>query len=152
MNITKNFNSEIMNIIKLHSYDFYVINRKQNVKCTCVKHETSQADPKCPYCFGTGRAVTFRPIHGASQETKIPPTFKSDNFIMSRNYFIDSKYKLNEDDLIVDGDEVYSVFALQNMLSFEGSLPYLKYNCVKKRFDYTDMLNNFKQALINSKK
>lgn len=145
--ITNEFNTNIMNMIGEYSYAFYLINRDQSAKCTCILHETSQPNPGCPTCLGTGRRITIRKVIGASQETKIPPTFKSDDFIMSKNYYINSSIKINEDDLIIDGNEVFWVFSVQNLISLKGTLPYTKYNCVKKRFDAAEMLINFNKAI-----
>lgn len=150
---TEKFNNSICDIIDMHSYDIYVINRYNDIKCTCITHETAQADPKCKRCLGTGRKIRIIKTKGASQDTKLPPTFRSDNFIVARNFFIKtSNAFVKENDLIVDKENVYVAYENQEMTSLEGSLPYVKISTGKKKFDSKIFLKNFREIINGGKK
>ena len=148
---TKKFNDGIMNIIKMHSYYFYIVQRNTDISCTCVTHSTSQASPECPKCLGTGFKITVRKIKGAAQDTMLPTTFRSDNFLVARNYFISDKYKMAEDDLIIDKDVIYRVFEAQELISLEGTIPYRKVSSIKKKFDSKVLLKNLQNIIDGGK-
>lgn len=43
-NLTEQHTAGIMEIIRMHSYYCYIINRVRSITCPCVVHETKQAD------------------------------------------------------------------------------------------------------------
>jgi hypothetical protein len=143
MDRTEEFNNNILNILERLSYDFYYIQRNTDVRCTCAKHETSQADPNCPICLGTGYKITVRTVHGASQDSQVPTTIRSDKFIVARNYYIPNKFTIQINDIIVDDDEMHMIMAFQKMTSFQGSIPFVKASAIKKRFDSKIARKNF---------
>lgn len=144
----KSFNKGILDMISLHSYEFYTIERDLNIMCTCTDPATKQANVNCSKCLGTGYKIRIRKMRGASQDTKLPPTFRSDKFLVARNYFIPTNnIELKEDDLIVDGDSVYLIFEYQQMLGLEGSIPYKKYSATKKKFDAAIFFKNFNNII-----
>ena len=67
--ITNNLNDKILDIINRCSYDMYVIHKYTNMICTCVNHETDQADVYCKKCLGTKYKISIRkdtPIYDES--------------------------------------------------------------------------------------
>ena len=149
-NLKNHHTSGILEIINMCSYYVYIVNRIKDIKCTCISHETKQADHNCKRCLGTGNKIKIYKVFCASQDTQLPTTFRSDNFIVARNYFIPSKYKIEEDDLIVDKEDVYYAYKIQHMFSLEGTLPYNKVASNKKKFDANDFFKNFNE-IINKK-
>ena len=147
MNLTRNFNNGILKMIEQFSDTFYFIKRDETKKCTCVKHETSQANPACEKCLGTGYRITIQAIRGAAQDTKLPPTFRSDNFIVARNFYVRSEHYLDEDDIIVDNNIPYMVMEQQDLNSLEGTMPYRKICGVKKKFDSEIFIKNFNKII-----
>ena len=142
-NLTKQHTAGIMQIIKMHSYYCYLINRVRSIICPCVVHETKQADVNCPLCLGTGNKIKIYKIFCAAQDTKLPTTFRSDNFIVARDYYMPSKYRVNDDDLIIDNNEVYIIYEVQEKISLEGTIPYNKISAGEKKFDSKIFLKNF---------
>ena len=142
-NLTKQHTAGIMQIIKMHSYYCYLINRVRSIICPCVVHETKQADVNCPLCLGTGNKIKIYKIFCAAQDTKLPTTFRSDNFIVARDYYMPSKYRVNDDDLIVDNNEVYIIYEVQEKISLEGTIPYNKISADEQQFDSKIFLKNF---------
>nr|DAV25227.1 MAG TPA: hypothetical protein [Caudoviricetes sp.] len=151
MSLSTKLNNKILDMIERHSYEMYYITRNLKVKCTCITHETKQADPMCPKCLGTGYKITIRKIKAAAQDTKLPPTFRSDKFIVARNFFLNKSIDCKEDDIIVDNDNAYIVLEIQELLSLEGTIPYRKISGVKKKFDTTKFMDNFNNIIRTRK-
>lgn len=147
MNLSSRLNNKILDMIDKHSYYMYYIKRDLKSRCTCIKHETKQANPDCPKCLGTGYKITIRKIKAASQDTRLPPTFRSDNFIVARNFFVNSDTECQEDDVIVDKNTPYMVLEIQELISLEGTIPYRKISGVKKKFDATTFMKNFNNII-----
>ena len=141
------FNKGILDMIETHSYEFYVVVRDLNIQCTCVTHATGQGDVKCHKCLGTGYKITIKKIKGAAQDTQLPPTFRSDKFLVARNYYIPSNEILKDDDLIVDNGSVFVVFEYQQMLGIKGTIPYRKISSTKRKFDAKIFFNNFNKII-----
>lgn len=137
----------VLEIIEKFSYDFYVINLDKSIVCTCISPSSSRADVSCPKCIGTGYKIRIKKVRGASQDSNIPSTIRSTDFIVSKNYYIPYKYKLSDDDIIVDGDQVFNIFRRQLNRTFNGKIVYTKCLCVDKKFDQKIFLENFKKAL-----
>lgn len=148
MNKTRTLNKGIMNIIDMYANDQYVVNRDENVRCTCTEHSTSQADIHCPRCLGTGYKITIRKIKVATQDTKLPSTsFKGNSLIVTRNFFVPRKYLIQKDDIIVSYGIPFFVVEIQEMFSLEGSIPYNKATAIKKQFDANIFMSNFKNII-----
>lgn len=148
--ISKVFDQSILDIIETGAYYVYFINRNKQIKCSCISHETKQANLYCPKCLGTGNKIKIYKAKVAAQDTKLPPTFRGDTFIVARNYYVPSKYVISEEDLIVDKNEVYICFEIQNLLSLKGTIPYSKVNASKKRFDSDKFFKNFYKIIKNN--
>ena len=142
-NLTEQHTAGIMEIIRMHSYYCYIINRVRSIICPCVVHETKQADVNCPLCLGTGNKIKIYKIFCAAQDTKLPTTFRSDDFIVARDYYVPKKYRVNDEDIIIDNDKVYIVYEIQQKISLEGTTPYNKVSADKKKFDSKIFLKNF---------
>lgn len=145
--LTNSHTQGIMKIIKMNSYYCYLINRVEDIKCPCINHETKQPNADCKICLGTGNKIIITKMFCASQETKLPTTFRSDNFIVVRNFFIPKQYEVKNNDLIIDKTGVFSIFEFQRMFSFEGTIPYTKATAGKKKFDSKIFRKNFEEII-----
>lgn len=143
----ESFNKGILNMIEVHSYDFYVVIRNLDIQCTCVTHATKQPDVKCHKCLGTGYKITIKKVRGAAQDTQLPSTFRGDKFLVARNYYLPNVEDLKEDDLIVDNGFVYVVFEYQQMLGIKGTIPYRKITSTKGKFDKKIFFSNFNKII-----
>lgn len=143
MSLSSKLNNKILDIIEKHSYYMYYIKKNPKVRCTCINHETKQANPMCPKCLGIGYKITIKKVKAAGQDTKLPPTFRSDKFVVARNFFLDSNIECKEDDMIVDRDIPYIILEIQNLISLEGTIPYSKASAVRKKFNTDVFIKNF---------
>lgn len=145
--LTNNFNKEILDMIDRFAYDMHLIKRDESKICTCIVHSTSQADPSCKKCLGTGYRISIIKVKAAAQDTKLPTTFRSDDFVVARNFFLKSEHYLDENDLVVDKRTVYMVMEQQELISLKGTLPYSKICAVKKKFDSKIFFENFNEII-----
>jgi len=143
------FDRSVLRIIERFSYKFFVVIKNEDVKCTCLNHGTNQADPKCKKCLGTGYKIKIKEVEGASQDSNVPETVRpTSGFITARNYYIkSSEVELGLDDIIVDGDSVWSVYQLNDKTSFHGNQVYRKYATVPKKSDKSIFLKNFNEIV-----
>lgn len=142
------FNRNIINIIKKFSYPFFVIQQDKNVKCSCVNYDTKEADPGCKKCLGLGYKIKIKKIKGACQESDIPSTTRPSNEILiSKEYYIDCKYPVFDDNVIVDGEQVLFIYKSQAFRSFKGEKIYQKCSVQKKKFDSKVLLQNFHEIV-----
>lgn len=145
--LTKSLNKGIIDMIDRHAYECYYIKRDTSKRCTCIKHETKQANPDCPKCLGTGYKIEIGTLMTAAQDTKLPPTFRSDNFVVVRNYYMQNFVGLMEEDMIMDNGVPYKIYEIQELISHEGTIPYHKMNASKKKFDSDLFMINFNKII-----
>lgn len=142
------FNQTVLRIIDQFSHPFYHIQLDESFKCICHTAGTSQPDPKCPRCLGTGYRIKIKKIEGAVQESGIPLTSKeASSFSMTSNYYISQKYNVRRKDLIVDGDEAFVIDAVKVYRSFGGQKIYSKVSAVPKKFDSDIFTTNFNKLI-----
>ena len=144
-------NSGIIDMIDRHAYECYYVRRIPNTMCTCVNHATKQANPDCPKCLGLGRKIEIGNIWTAAQDTKLPPTFRSENFVVVRNYYMQNIPGLAEEDYIIDNGFAFKIFEIKEHISLEGTIPYHMMNAAKKKFDSDLFMKNFNN-IINARK
>lgn len=146
------FDRKIKEQIEACSYDFYIVNPIKDVKCTCVDIKTNQAEPKCINCLGTGYKISIKKIRGASNEVLKNISGKggvrgSLAEAIVRNYFIDKKYPVSEDALIIDNNLVFYVYRIADMKGLEGVETHYEIQANLKKNDHNVILNNFKKIM-----
>lgn len=144
----RNFNKGILNIINLMKYPIYAVTCDKNIKCTCYKQGTSQADPNCPRCLGSGYKITIKETEGACNETGAPAVMRNTTaFVISRSYYIPSDIQLENDDFIIDDGEPWFVIQAPEFRSFGGERIYKKYVCMNKKLDVNIFMTNFNNII-----
>ena len=122
------FEQGILNSIERCSYDFYTVHPDKNYICTCTEHATKQPDKKCKKCLGTGYRIKIYTARGGCNETmKGGAIMSTQTTSITRMYYIPYKYKLQEDDLIIDDNtneviqgNVYYVAVLNRAFGKKG--------------------------------
>lgn len=140
----KQFKKNTIGIIEVLDHYVYTIQRYPDIKCNCLSTASSDAEPKCPKCLGTGRKIKIKKVKAACQESSIPTTVRSaTTFLITRNYYIRSTDKLAQDDLIVDNDGIFVVTQEGQYWQFDGEEVYQKCNTVPKKNDVKAFKDNF---------
>lgn len=144
----KTFDRKLERIMELLDHEFYVVYLDKSVKCTCLHQGTGQPEPTCKRCLGTGFKIKIRIVQGVSQESSIPSTMRNTTgFVISRNYYLKSKDRMNNDDLIVDGNGIWFVFQAPDYASFDGEYIYQKCSAMPKKLDPAVFFKNFNQIV-----
>lgn len=142
----ENFNKSIKRIIKKFEYDFFLIQQDFEVKCSCHDFSTKQGVPSCEKCLGTGYKIKIRKIRGASEDRKI--TYRNlglEERSVGYTYFIDEKYPIYEDNIIVDKDLVLVAYRVERSKTNEPV--YSKCLAVQKKSDSKMLLRMFKKIV-----
>lgn len=145
------WNERIRETIETCSYEFYVVHPIKKVVCTCVDHSTKQADPKCKMCLGMGYKIKIRKIKGAANDIEATASGKnsrgSSALTVAKTYFIDSKYPIEDNDMIIDDDEVSYVFRIYTMKGLNGEVTHNEVTAYPLRADHKITLQNFRELL-----
>ena len=145
------FHKKIIDTIEECSYNFYVVQPNKNISCTCTEHATKQPDTECKKCLGTGHKITIRRFRGACNDVlKGGASLGAESSKIIKNYFVNMKYPLHEDDLIIDGNEVFYVFRISHMKALKGVETHQEVTAVKKTIDHSKILNNFYNIIKTS--
>lgn len=140
----KHFNDNIKRIIEKFAYDFYIVQQDFNIMCTCIEFSTKQPNPACPKCLGTGRKIKIKKIRGASEDDK--GSFRNMSLNESsfmRSYYIDAKYPIYEQNIIVDNDEVLIAHRIEEKKTANREIVYRKAFMNKKKSHTKEFLRNF---------
>jgi len=147
----KYWNQRIREIIEKCAYEFYIVHPIAEVKCICVTHSTKQPDPKCKMCLGTGNKIRIRKIRGAANDVEVNTAGKgvkgSAAIAVGKTYFIDSKYPIYDNDIIIDENEVLYVFRVYTMKGMEGVVTHNQVTAYPVRNDFKVTLRNFRELM-----
>lgn len=147
------FVSKARKVIDKCSYEFYVVNTDQEVKCSCTMMASNQSDPRCPKCLGTGYRIIIRKGKGASgDELKGASTLGARSSRVIKNYFIKDGFVPNEKDLIVDNSEIFYVHRVQRRRSIEGIYSHSEIVAAKLTNAHDEVLNNFNNIINKHRK
>ncbi len=142
----KEFNEGIKKIIEKFAYEFFVVQQDFKIKCTCVNFTTKQAEPACEKCLGLGNKIKIKKIKGASEDRK--GTFRN-AAVMEANiaftYFIDAKYPIFENNIIIDGEEVLKVYRVEKKKTPEAV--YTQCYAVHKKTNPKLLMKNFNKII-----
>lgn len=148
---TNAFHSKIKEMIELCSYDMYLITKFNDIKCTCLDITTKEGSPNCPMCLGIGYKIKIKKIRGASNEKLENIAGRGvkgpEKTAVGKTYFFNSKYKINQNDIIVDNNEAYYVFRSTKMRAFNGEHVHDELMAIPKRQDHKMFITNFNRIL-----
>lgn len=140
----KKLNDGIKEIIEMFSYPFYIVQQDKSFKCTCTNPTTGQADGTCPLCLGTGYKIQIRKIKGVSFDSKA--SFRDqglDEQTLSCTYYVDAKYPIFKDNLIIDNNNVRYVYRTEYKYSSNKEMVYIKASVHEKKTNPKKILENF---------
>lgn len=149
------FHNKIRETIEKCSYEFYIVSPIISVMCTCVNHATKQPSPDCINCLGTGYKIRIKKIKGASNEIEASVTGKgvrgSAAKGIARTYFVDAKYDMKDNDLIIDNDMIFYAYRIIKMKALEGVHTHNQIKAIQKKNDHNITLKNFKKIMSRYK-
>jgi hypothetical protein len=145
------FKKRVLDMIEECSSNFFIVKQDFNIQCTCLDHSTKQPNPACKKCLGTGYKVTIKKMRGACrEELKGGNKLSAETSRITRTYYIDSKYSVDENNYIIDHNEVYYIYRAAAMRGLDGVITHKQVTTVLKSEDHEKVLRNFME-LINKK-
>lgn len=141
---SKYFANRIRDIIEKCSFDFYVVQQDNNIICPCFNPDTKQADTSCTRCLGTGHKITIRKYRGACiSDTKSSQGMNTETSRITKTYYMDIKYNMQENNYIIEDDSVYYVYKIEKKRGLDGIFTHQQILAVKVTHDHDLILNNF---------
>lgn len=134
----------IRKVIRRFEYDAYRVAVDRERKCVCRDFATGQGDPACKKCLGTGFKIKIHEVKAASQESS--SSFRSqgnDEKGLATIYYVDATYHFNEQDILVDGDDVYIVHRIERKKGTQKEYVYQLCICIRMKTDVEIFLKHF---------
>lgn len=139
-------------VINKYSHDLHIINLDKRVKCSCHIAGSSDPDPNCEHCLGTGYRVFIRKIRGAAQTSTFPDTFRATNQILiTTSFYLLDDVPVNRDDIIIydngSNEGAYIVNDAARNNGFDGKFCYTKASGIPKKLDNTIFFENLHKII-----
>ena len=145
------FKNKVLKMIEECASNFFLVEQDKRIQCSCLNHTTKQPDASCQKCLGTGYKVIIKKSRGACwEEMKGGATLSSKTSRIMRTYYMDAKYPIAENNLIIDHNEVYYVYRISVMRGLDGEITHKQVTSVLKSEDHDKILKNF-MKVINKK-
>lgn len=140
----QHFTDMIKKTIEVCSFNFFIIQQDFSKQCTCVDHTTKQADENCKKCLGTGYKIKIKKCRGAcNDELKGGATLAARSARITRDYFIDNKYELHDNNLIVDRNEIFYIYRVEKMKGVYDMDTHQEVTAILRTNDHDKILDNF---------
>lgn len=147
----EHFTKMIKDTIDVCAFNFFIIQQDFKIKCSCLDHNTKQPDEDCMKCLGTGYKCTIKKCKGAcNDELKGGATLSSRSARIVRNYFIDEKCPIHDNNLIVDRNEIFYVYRVEKMKGIYDLNTHQEVTATLVTNGHDKKLNNF-YKVINKK-
>lgn len=135
-------------LIDRYGYYAYLIRLNKSVICECTHPVTKDPDVHCKKCLGTGYQFQISKVFLASRELYERESDKIQNFgvtpkIMYMKGFVD----IHKDDLIVDSENVYTIYTFQHHRGVKGHQAYTRIVCPDLKLNKMTFLKMFKELM-----
>ena len=147
---TQSFAQEV---IDNWDYDFWVVKQVPNMECKCVDKTSKHVDLNCPLCLGLGNKIKIFKAKGASRESREFEALRAEfPTVTPKIFYIKTKLFIDKQDLIIDNESIYSVYATQFHRGINGEFKFTRCVCPTVKFNRYAILKNFKKLLNEHKR
>lgn len=144
----KQYDSFAQEVIDNWSYNFWVINRIEGIDCKCVDNTSKEPNTHCKLCLGLGKKIKIRKVKGVSRETKEFESLRAEfPTVTPKIFYIKTKFPINKQDLIIDEEDIYTVYATQFHRGLNGEYKFTRCVCPSVKINRDKILRNFKEVL-----
>ena len=144
----KSYDSFAQDVIDNWSYDFWVIKRIEGIDCKCTDNTSKETSTNCKICLGLGKKIKIQRVKGASRETKEFESLRAEfPTVTPKIFYIKTKFPINKQDLIVDEEDIYTVYATQFHRGLNGKYKFTRCICPSLKINRDIILKNFKEVL-----
>ena len=134
-------------------YSFWIVKQITQVKCKCIDPTTKQPKLDCKHCLGLGYKIKIFKVKGASRESKEFEALRAEfPTVTPKIFYIKSKIFIEKQDLIIDEEGVYNVYATQFHRGLNGEFKFTRCVCPNQKFSKDSVLKNFKELLREHKR
>lgn len=135
-------------VIDNWSYKFWVVKRIPSIKCKCVDPVTKQPKGDCKLCLGLGTKIKLYQVKGTSRETKEFESLRAEfPTVTPKIFYIKKLLYIEKDDLIIDKENVYRVYATQFHRGLQGEFKFTRCVCPTVKNNHKQILKNFKEII-----
>lgn len=141
-------------VIDSWKYSFWVVKRIEAIKCKCVDKTSKTPRQSCKLCLGLGCKIKIYRVQGTSRESREFEALRAEfPTVTPKIFYIKNKLLIDRQDLIIDEENVYSVYATQFHRGLEGEFKFTRCVCPSLKLNNHIVLRNFKEVLneYNSK-
>lgn len=140
-------------VIDAWDYTFWVVKQISHMQCTCVDPTTKQARLDCKKCLGLGCKIKIYKARGASRESNEFESLRAEfPTVTPKIFYIKSKLFIEKQDLIIDEEGVYNVYASQFHRGLNGEYKFTRCVCPNQKLGKYQLLKNFKELLNEYKR
>lgn len=141
-------NSFAQEVIDSWNYDFWVVKKIPGTKCKCVDTTSNQPDLNCKLCLGTGSKIKIFKVTGASRETRDFESLRAEfPTVTPKVFYIKTKLFIEKQDLIIDDENVFTVYSTQFHRGLHGEYKFTRCICPMIKLDNGPVYKNFKELL-----
>lgn len=135
-------------VIDCWDYKFWVIKQISQSKCKCVDPTSKTAKLDCKLCLGIGKKIKIFQVQGASRETKEFESLRAEfPTVTPKIFYIKTKLFIEKQDLIIDEENVYNVYATQFHRGINGEYKFTRCVCPSQKLGTSALIKNFKELL-----
>lgn len=139
-------------VIDSWNYPFWIVKQITQVQCKCVDPATKQPKLDCKHCLGLGYKIKIYQAKGASRESKEFEALRAEfPTVTPKIFYVKSKLFIEKQDLIIDDEGIYTVYAIQFHRGLNGEFKFTRCVCPNQKFGKSNVLKNFKE-LLNERK
>lgn len=143
--LTESFAQEV---IDTWDYDFFVIKKIESMTCKCVDPTNKIPKVDCKLCLGLGKKIKIYRVKGASRESREFEAIRAEfPTATPKIFYVKDKLFIELSDLIVDKEDLYTVFAKQHHRGINGEFKFTRCVCPTLKNGKIQVYKNFKELL-----
>lgn len=140
-------------VIDNWSYKFWVVKKINTMKCKCIDQTSKMPNPKCKLCLGLGCKIKIFSVIGTSRESKEFEALRAEfPTVTPKIFYIKNKIFVERQDLIIDKENLYSVYATQFHRGLNGEYKFTRCVCPMQKMNNSAVIKNFKEVLNEYKR
>lgn len=134
-------------------YTFWVVKKIESMPCKCVDTTSKQPKNDCKLCLGLGTKIKIYKVKGASRESTEFEALRAEFPTNTpKIFYIKTKLFIEKQDLIIDDECIYTVYATQFHRGLNGEFKFTRCVCPSQKISRGIVLKNFKELLNEYKR
>lgn len=135
-------------VIDSWKYKFWVVKKIDNIKCKCIDPVTKQPKLTCKSCLGLGYKIKIFQVEGTSRESREFEALRAEfPTVTPKIFYIKNKLFIEKDDLIIDRENMYRVYAIQFHRGLNGEFKFTRCVCPSQKNNNKQIIKNFKEII-----